>query len=191
MKLHGYICSSVTSVLMNRMRGAKAPIPIEVLLNGLKRTHELVGHFREFEVDVFELLGMRNLSSFIGELFAASTVKSSEGLFVKNPHQDGYPDLLLHDESGKAHWATLQQRLREKNPFSPFGTGGLEVKATCGSVPDPKRLATKGLVKPAIGDTRITMMVGYDWKAHHRTTNNLLGLLWDFRDRAPCVVAVF
>lgn len=33
--------------------------------------------------------------------------------------------------------------------------------------------------------------MGYDWKAHHRETNNLAGILWDFVDRVPRIVAVF
>ena len=46
--------------------------------------------------------------------------------------------------------------------------------------------------KPDIGDTRINVLKSYDWKAHHRETTNLIGLLWDFdHTRAPRVVAVF
>ena len=42
-----------------------------------------------------------------------------------------------------------------------------------------------------MGDTRIHTLRGYDWKAHHRETNNLIGILWDFHDHAPQIVAVF
>lgn len=45
--------------------------------------------------------------------------------------------------------------------------------------------------KPGIGDTRIGCLRGYDWKAHHRETNNLVGVLWDFLDGTPRIVAVF
>jgi hypothetical protein len=34
-------------------------------------------------------------------------------------------------------------------------------------------------------------MRGYDWKAHHRETNNLVGIIWDFIDGIPHIVAVF
>ena len=34
-------------------------------------------------------------------------------------------------------------------------------------------------------------MKGYDWKAHHRETNALLGLFWDFIDRKPTICGVF
>ncbi|MCW5923283.1 MAG: hypothetical protein KIS77_13135 [Saprospiraceae bacterium] len=144
-----------------------------------------------FEVDIFEILGMRNLSAFIGELFAAALAKNSKGFFLKNPHQDGYPDLLVMDEQGKQLWDDLKLRLRDKQPFSPFANGGIEVKATCGSLPTPAVFLKKGLAKPEIGDQRIDFLTGYDWKAHHRDTNNLIGLLWDFIGGVPRIAAVF
>ena len=48
----------------------------------------------------------------------------------------------------------------------------------------------RGLLKPDIGDTRISFLTGYDWKAHHRETNNLLGIIWDFINGVPRIVAV-
>ena len=95
------------------------------------------------------------------------------------------------DPLGLDLWNTLLNHLREKEPFSPFLGGGIEIKATCGSVPTPKQLEKKGQQKPGIGDERIGMIKGYDWKAHHRETNNLLGLLWDFIDGKPRIVACF
>jgi hypothetical protein len=35
------------------------------------------------------------------------------------------------------------------------------------------------------------LMTGYDWKAHHRETNNLAGLLWDFIGGRPRIAALF
>jgi hypothetical protein len=70
-------------------------VPIEMVLEALDRSHATIGQFAGFDVDVFALLGMRNLSAFIGEIFAAQMIRASNGLFRANPHQDGYPDLLL------------------------------------------------------------------------------------------------
>lgn len=161
------------------------------VLEAINRTGETMERFREFDVDVFALLGMRNLSAFVGEVFGASLQKVCGHQFVKNPHQDGYPDLLLLDIDGAALWRALADRRREKEPFSPFRTGGIEIKATCGSTPSAQVLTKKGLSKPDIGETRIDLMNGYDWKAHHRDTNNLMGILWDFMDGHPFVAAVF
>ena len=150
-----------------------------------------IKRMREFEVDIFGLLGMRNLSSFVGELFGSYLLNESKGLFIKNPHQDGYPDLLLLDKFGKPLWESLAARSREKKPFSPFATGGIEIKATVGSVPTPKELAKKKMTKPDIGDQRVALLKGYDWKAHHRDTNNMIGVLWDFINGVPSIAAVF
>lgn len=140
---------------------------------------------------MFALLGMRNLSSFVGEAFAASLIKVTDGMFRKNPHQDGYPDLLLMDRSGESLWDSLRGQAGDKKPFSPFATGGLEVKATCGSVPSPEQCRRAQKQRPDLGDQRIELLKGYDWKAHHRDTNNLLGIVWDFIDEVPSIVAVF
>ncbi len=149
---------------------------------------------KDIPVDIFSVLGMRNLSAFVGELFAKSLERKANGIFKSNPHQDGYPDLLLMNARGKQDWEALKQegKLREKSPFSPFANGGIEIKATCGSVPTPKECVKQGLIKPGMGDIRINLMKGYDWKAHHRETTNLIGLIWDFdENRAPRIAGVF
>jgi hypothetical protein len=155
------------------------------------RTRVIIHKLAGFEVDVFALLGMRNLSAFLGEVFAAAMILEHPELLKKNPHQDGYPDLLLLDEMGRKEWRRLASRLREKAPFSPFSTGGFEVKATCGAVPTPAQCSRRGLEKPDMGDQRVHVLTGYDWKAHHRETNHLFGLFWDFVEGCPTIVAVF
>lgn len=179
-----------TITLRNDLRD-NAEVPISIILEGIYHAHSVLAKFSDFDVDVPSILGMRNLSAFVGELYARSIVAVSNELFISNPHQDGYPDLLMMDDFGKKHYSTLEMVLTEKQPFSPFVTGGLEVKATCGSVPTPAKLAVKGIEKPGIGDQRISLLTGYDWKAHHRETNNLLSVLWDFIDGQPTIVAVF
>lgn len=169
-------------------------IDTSVVERALVDVHKVISKFSDdIPVDVFSILGMRNLSAFIGELFSKSLEKESGGRYISNPHQDGYPDLLLMDEHGLKIYEELKLRagLRDKLPFSPFINGGIEIKATCGSVPTPAQCAKKGFEKPHIGDSRIHCITGYDWKAHHRETNNLIGILWDFVDGAPCVIAVF
>ena len=80
-----------------------------------------------FDVDISAILGMRNLSAFVGEVFVVSLEKESNGLLKKNPHQDGYPDLLLMDELGQTLWNKHENNIFSKEPFSPFDTGGIEV----------------------------------------------------------------
>lgn len=164
---------------------------LEGVERAVHRTRGLMIQLANFEVDVFALLGMRNLSAFVGEVFASSMILEHPGILEKNPHQDGYPDLLLLDCEGDKAWRGLVNRLRDKAPFSPFASGGFEVKATCGSVPTPSVCLRRGCTKPDIGDQRVNVLTGYDWKSHHRETNHLFGIFWDFIDRCPTIVAVF
>ncbi|CAH1664759.1 hypothetical protein BOSEA31B_12734 [Hyphomicrobiales bacterium] len=132
-----YILRSNEGMTFNSGAGVVSRIDGEHLLQAVHETSSLARQISEFPVNIFEILGMRNLSAFIGELFAASLIRVCDGNFIKNPHQDGYPDLLLVDDNGRKLLSKLQQngQLREKGPFSPFANGGLEIKATCGSVP--------------------------------------------------------
>lgn len=150
-------------------------------------------HTQQFDINIFETLGMRNLSGMVGEYFARSVVKISNGKFQSNLHQDGYPDLILTDKpTKKAYFDTLytvkngKRYPCDKESFSPYKYGGLEVKATCGSTPSASIIR-----KPLIGEQRIQLIKSFDWKAHHRTTNNLLAVLWDFIDGNPVIVACF
>ena len=166
-------------------------LEVDKIREALHFTNKTISKIANFEVDIFNVLGMRNLSAFIGELFVASMVKTNGSYFRKNPHQDGYPDLLAMTKVGKKEWERLINNLQDKKPFSPFKTGGIEIKATCGSVPTPKQLQNKGLKKPEIGESRIKVVRGYDWKSHHRETNNLMGIFWDFINGSPRIIALF
>ncbi len=173
--------------------GKNESLVIESFLfkQALEISNQKMAEIADLVPSLFKTLGMRNLSSFVGENFVDSISTISKGLLIKNPHQDGYPDLIVMTEEGNKHFKKLADNLRDKSPFSNFETGGVEVKATCGSVPTPKELQKKNLSKPNVGDQRIEFLKSYDWKAHHRSTNNLVGLVWDFINGTPTIVAVF
>jgi len=76
--------------------------------------------------------------------------------------------------------------MSDKSFWSPYPHGGIEVKATCGNTPSAKEQA-----KPQIGESRGHILQSAEWKAHHRETNNLLGIFWDFVDGLPTVLAAF
>ena len=78
-------------------------------------THTIIDQISAFKVNIFNVLGMRNLSAFVGELFAASLIEVTNNSFKKNPHQDGYPDLLLMDATGKS----LYDKLVLEGMFGP------------------------------------------------------------------------
>lgn len=148
---------------------------------------------KQFDINIFEVLGMRNLSGMVGEYFAKSVARFSHGNLHSNLHQDGYPDLLLtNTQERRRYYQSLYTEIdrkkypKDKSLFSPFKYGGVEVKATCGSTP-PASVTPK----PLIGEQRIDKLTTFDWKAHHRETNNLLSIFWDFIDEVPTVAACF
>lgn len=100
--------------------------------------------------------------------------------------------LLINTDERKKYFESLytvqdgKKYPRDKALFSPYLYGGVEVKATCGSTPPASRVP-----KPLIGEQRIDLVNSFDWKAHHRETNNLIGILWDFIDEVPTIVAAF
>jgi len=154
---------------------------------------ELSDTTMKFDINIFETLGMRNLSGMVGEYFARSVMKISNGKLESNLHQDGYPDLLLVDTPLKKSYYKKLYTVNngkkypiDKEHFSPFKYGGIEVKATCGSTPPASKVP-----KPLIGEQRVGLINSFDWKAHHRTTNHLLAVLWDFIDGLPTYVAAF
>ncbi len=158
--------------------------------NALKKLNEST---MEFDINIFETLGMRNLSGMVGEYFARSVMRIANGKLESNLHQDGYPDLLLTDTIEKKNYLKTLYTIENgkkypisKEAFSPYKYGGIEVKATCGSTPSASIVP-----KPLIGEQRIDLINSFDWKAHHRTTNHLLAILWDFIDENPTIVACF
>lgn len=185
-----YIFNDIKNVTVHG-KSQEIILDISIFKNALDLTNKNINILKENAPDLFGILGMRNLSAFIGEMFVSSLEKCSNGLLIKNPHQDGYPDLLIMTDEGKELWKKLEKNNQDKNPFSGFDTGGIEVKATCGSVPTPAQFRKKGLRKPEIGDERIEHARGYDWKAHHRETNNLAGIYWDFVDEKPVICGLF
>ncbi len=140
-------------------------------------------------VPFFELLGTRNLGSFVGAVFVHSLQREMADRLRVNGHQDGYPDLCALTSTGLgriSEWERTGQA-DAKTSWASYKHGGIEVKTTCGSVPT----ATKSRKKPGLGDQRYQVLTGLDWKAHHRETNNLLGLYWDFIVGTPTVLALF
>ena len=165
-------------------------LPVSLIETAVIATNDLFVELTRVAPYVNDLLGMRNLSAFVGAAFGAELSKISDGLLVLNPHQDGYPDLLLMDSVGLSSWSSLSKTLKEKSFFSPFPSGGIEIKATVGDVESAKVLTKKGLAKPEIGDSRIHLVKSINWKAHHRETNHLLALYWDFISGLPAIAAV-
>jgi len=158
-------------------------VSADELLAALERANEkyemLHQRTRGMSVDVFKVLDFRVLSGMVGETYA-NELAASCGKFVKNPNIDGYPDLV------QVPTDELKAYCRKCGPsdFIKYKYGGIEVKNTFGS-----KKANTVLLN---GEQRL----GYinnklDWKAHHRTTNNLIALLSDYIGDVPVIVALF
>lgn len=147
------------------------------------RTNSFFREVKDLEhvesVDLLKCMGLKNLSGAIGECFTRILTKIVPDICA-NPHPDGYPDILVLDEVGRGHHDSETERV-QKTQYSPFPTGGFEVKATCGD----KGPRGSTLFYERRNSTRLT------WKAHHRQTNYLLGLHWDFIENYPTIVAVY
>ena len=133
----------------------------EEILSAINFANDALRSLNEqFDINIFETLGMRNLSGLVGEYFARSVQRISQGRLQSNLHQDGYPDLLLTDTPiKKKYFDSLytvkagKKYPKDKESFSPYKYGGLEVKATCGSTPSATTVP-----KPLIGEQRIELL---------------------------------
>lgn len=188
-----YIKSPTTEVTYNGTQLLTAQDVVNAMNYANTALAELRDMTMKFDINIFETLGMRNLSGMAGEYFARCVANVSNGKLESNLHQDGYPDLLLTDTpQKKAYFDTLytikdnRRSPVDKEHFSPYKYGGIEIKATCGNTPSASRVP-----KPIIGEQRVSLINKIDWKAHHRTTNHLLAVLWDFIDGLPTYVAAF
>ena len=179
-----------TLLTFKRPNGTHGSINASIFIDAVQEFENIISVFENVEIPIGDILGLRNLSAFVGEVFNLACSRVSNNFIENNPHQDGYPDVLIMDKIGKSLWDSLHNRRREKEPFSPFEAGGIEVKATCGDLQTAKWFTNKGLGKPVIGEQRKDYVTGYNWKAHHRETNNLIGIIWDFIDNKPTIVAL-
>lgn len=89
---------------------------------------------KTFDINIFEALGMRNLSGIVGEYFGKSVQRKSNGTLHSNLHQDGYPDLLLiNTPERKDYFDTIytvtngKKYPKDKSLFSPYKYGGIEI----------------------------------------------------------------
>lgn len=71
---------------------------------------------KAFDINIFETMGMRNLSGIVGEYLGKSLQRFSQGNLHSNLHQDGYPDLLLvNTPERKKYFETLYTISNGKN----------------------------------------------------------------------------
>jgi len=134
--------------------------------------------------------GGGGLSSTMGALFIEELSKLSGGNLVKNPYNAGNPDILnISSPEAKEHYfrfTVMKNGIRVSFDGSEFGSmkntykfGGIEVKCT--------------FIKckhPVYGEQAIHSSKTFNWGAHHRENNNLMGIVCDFIDGIPQIVLI-
>ena len=158
----------------------------------------------ELDIKIFESLGQRNISGFIGEVFA-NTVAQKHQFLMRNPHPDGRPDLIGCGISEiDAYFKTcfrLDKNSRDLSPikqmFSPFKYGGVEVKTTIGSHNEKTKkayLKKYGTSDFQMGLSRIEFIRTLQFWGHHTSCNSLFGLYYDYDEELngiPQIKALF
>lgn len=106
---------------------------------------------------VYRSIDYKTTSSIIGSMFCQS-IANITGAIV-NPIEKGHPDVI--PSIGQSSSEELLRNYPE----------GLEVKCTVG--------IKKGRDLRA-GETRVNVLTGITWQAHHQEVGKLLGIVWDF-----------
>lgn len=153
--------------------------------NANRTLHNLEEYTGKMRVPFSRLLGIRGVSVAVSAVLVSEVANSFIWLW-ENPHQDGYPDLLPNTPALSTYITSVlaANQWTDKSAWTDPGLGGIEVKVTSGSVPTKK-------AKPDVGIERSSLVNRFDWKAHHRQTNNLFGATWDFIDGVPQITSAF
>lgn len=162
-------------------------------------------YFEELELEIFHILGQRNISGLIGEVFSRFLEKEVASL-RSNPHQDGRPDLVnLHSQVSKDYFKFSFLDDEEKYPiksrFTPYPHGGVEIKCTIGDSRSVKKDDKAKLLNQKysvsafdVNVPRIDFFGGITYWAHHQDCSNLLGIYYDYYDKKnfnPQIISLF
>ena len=197
-----HICKK--EVVVNGLTISKEQI-ISSIRNTNKYLNDISLYFEELELEIFHILGQRNISGLIGEVFSRFLEKDVASL-RSNPHQDGRPDLLnIQSQKSKDYFRYSFLDDGEKYPiksrFSPYPHGGIEVKCTIGDSRSVKKEVKAKLLSQKYGVDvfdvnipRIDLFGGITYWAHHQDCSSLLGIYYDYYDKQkfnPQIISLF
>ncbi|CAG9932406.1 hypothetical protein [Candidatus Nitrotoga arctica] len=123
--------------------------------SGIVQTNQILS---DLPSTLYKSIDYKTTSAMIGSVFCDSLTSFIDA--IVNPIEKGHPDLI----PPKA--ATCSEEQLRNYPE------GLEIKCTVGNIKTSANLRA--------GQTRIEMLTGITWQAHHREVSELLGLVWDF-----------
>jgi len=189
----GRVCFDVAGDKQRQIQ-IQADDVIPAVVEANRYLMELSSQFADIGFNLFESLGQRNISGFVGEVFSRVFAQKSSEL-ASNPHPDGRPDLIdISTAQARDHLRIRCYRTSEsgrkvpvKAELAPFRYGGIEVKATIGDL-------AAGTPPPPVGFPRHARIRSLTYWGHHRDCLNLLGLYYDYfseRNGTPQIVAIF
>lgn len=184
-------------------------IPTVILAKAAYEANEYLQNihsiFQDKNINLFEALGVTNISATVGEIYARFLCKQLSGELVSNPHPDGRPDVLtLFSKEAKNYYlkecfeTKKTKKVPIKSKLTPFKFGGIEIKCTIGNF--TKNKVEKYLKEIyntesfPIGAQRVKFLENINWVAHHVQDVQLLGLYYDYVpecNNAPQVIAGF
>lgn len=148
---------------------------VEAIVGANEYLRALPSLFATDTVTFYTTLNQRNLSGFVGELFK-HTFCTLNNQYILNPHPDGRPDVLdISDIASKSFFETQcfsKDGLPLRTPLAPYPHGGIEIKASIGSI----KIATEY----PIGVPRTEAISSVTYWAHHAHECKLMGLYYDF-----------
>ena len=156
-------------------------------------------HTTDEDIIVFNaMLEGGALSSTIGSLFNSHLESLSDGSLIRNPVKGGNPDVLNlgPDEAKKKYeyyTSTFGNNVNVWDPkvfgyINKYPYGGIETK--CTSINKPAKTMKNCHIAFGWGDQRIKYNKSFGWSAHHNDNDNLCGIVWDFVNGLPTIVAV-
>lgn len=141
------------------------------ILEALNLTNKIL---ESLPASVYKSIDYKTTSAIIGAIFCDILANLTDS--VVNPIEKGHPDLIPQEG------VTSSEKVLRNYPI------GLEVKCTIGNITQGKNLRA--------GQTRISVLTGVTWQAHHREVRQLLGLVWDFLENThefnyPKITGIF
>ena len=127
----------------------------DLIRRGIVQTNQILS---DLPATLYRSIDYKTTSAMIGSVFCDSLTLFVDA--IVNPIEKGHPDLVPPIA------ATCTEEQLRNYPE------GLEIKCTVGNIETGANLRA--------GQTRIGMMTGITWQAHHREVSELLGLVWDF-----------
>jgi hypothetical protein len=181
-------------------------LPVDEIIAAVENTNEylvrLNALFSEIGFNLFTVLGQRNISGVIGEIYSQFLAAGNKYL-VNNPHPDGRPDVLCVPNKEVSEYLKTcfisvgGKRIPSKSMLAPFKYGGIEIKCTIGDpVSGYKKLLRKKykIDDFYIGFPRVEFLSNLNWWAHHTKSSHMLGLYYDFSENhagVPQIMAGF